>query len=255
MNRYKKHVNLDYLYKVLSIQLRDMSSFALEKKEKDLPKGSLVFTIINLSYLVNEFHCKPTPDLLMRYVSLSSHNLFFFNETIFNSYSNKREEEQKQEELYSEEASGASEEPDQPELDLLEKIRYSLMEGKEIKNGFISVNKSNKFVVLVFKTNKNIPIKRMDLKNKLSKENYISTIDNNIVKSSHAIYFLDLYQPILFLDLVDIKLFLDPSKKLKVNDTFYDDVIKYYKEEVDDEKYSQEFVITQCTKVHKSIYS
>lgn len=223
--------NHDFLYKFLNINLRDKSSFPLDN-EYTLESGTLVFSIINLSYLTNEFHIVPTVDIIERYMSLFSHNLFFFNETQFEMGTPKKEESKN--------------------IDL-EEARKSVDSENYEANGAMQIHMSNKLIVVIFKTTKQLKVHRLDYKNKLGKEDYVSTVGMNIVKSPRYISVLDLTQPSSVLKVDSIRLFMDPNKPLKLDDSLYNVVNKYYENKSND-TFSEDFLLQQCIKVKKAIY-
>jgi len=282
-----KHVNLDFLYKVLGMELRDKSSFNIDKKEVVLKKDSLVFLVINLSYITKEFHSIPTPDILERYLSMFSHNLFFFEETIFKEYNSKpvdRSLKIKETESDSDRESNSSEGPldymetevdknfkkhelynTQTNLPLqdfnnsqefLGRLKINNTDCKKyeiISNGLINMSKSNKLVTLVFKVIKPINLKRTDLKKKLNKEDYLSTVGLNIIKYSHDISVLDLVTPMENLKLFEARIFHDPKIKLNLNNKMYEELEKHFSEEMND-KYSLDYLLTKCLENYKMIY-
>jgi hypothetical protein len=305
MKSFYKHTNIDFLYKVLGMELRDMSSFGLDKKELELKKGKKVFTVINLSYLNNEFHSEFTLDLIHNYISLFSHNLFFFEETQFHMYdsgknkSNETTSKKKEKQNSGESSNSESEEenekknkdknmgdsddqassegPDryiETEVEANKKINKKITRKQRynenilddilnvefledlnptISSGFIKLSTSNKLVTLVFEVIKSTNIKKTDLKNKLEKDKYISTIGQNIIKSSHYINILDLANPMSFLKLSTVKIFMDPKKNVNLKN-MTEEIKKYYEENNNNEKYSLDFLLQNCQENYDSIY-
>lgn len=247
-----KHTNLDFLYKVLGMQLKDVSSYPLEKKEHKMTKGTKIFTVINLSYLTREFHCAVTPDTIEKYMSLFSHNIFFFEESIFKMYSSKKREEKYEE---PRDESATSEGPDDyldtesknVEENFLDPNFYNI-----ISNGFINVNSSNQFLTLIYELTKDISFKRINYKDKLNREEYISTIGINTIRSSSSVSILDIFN-LDYLKFVNARIFLSPKEKISFNKDLYELVEKYYKD-IESEVYTSDFLLQKCEENHKAIY-
>ena len=247
-----KHSNLDFLYKVLGMQLKDVSSYPLEKKEHKMPKGSKIFTVINLSYLTREFHCTVTPDIIERYMSLFSHNIFFFEESKFEMFSNKKREERNED---NEDRDASSEGPDEYLDTEVNNVVDNFLDPNfynTISNGLIKVNTNNRFLTLVFTTLKDIAFKRVDYKDKLNKEDYISTIGMNTIKSSSSVSILDI-DSLDLLKLSEARIFLQPNKKISFDKDIHATVEKYYKD-IESEVYTSNYILQKCEENYNAIY-